>query len=297
MLAAALALLFALAAPQERSSDFWSAIPPADYAVPAGESAAALLAELDGLLASRDSVLRDDLGYGIASQWIYRQRLLTPEELRVLTRTWTGWLGRGMAEPDGDPVLLRSFTALDLSLLAALDLEAPFLDEQGFDALLDATLDYLVSERDLRGWVAGIGWVHATAHTADLLKFLARNAQLDAGDQARLLEAIAQRMATTDSVIFTHGEDDRLAAAVISILGREDFDPDAFSAFLELCLEPARSAPRNNEFDPVRYAAQHNSQALLSAVHERLSLAGELPPHLDEALEALRASLRTARGR
>ena len=36
-------------------------------------------------------------------------------------------------------------------------------------------LAYLAAELDLRGIEPRVGWIHATAHTADLLKFLARN--------------------------------------------------------------------------------------------------------------------------
>jgi hypothetical protein len=63
------AALLASAAP-ERGADFWRSIARAQYAVPAGESAAGLLGEFDELFASRDAALRDGLGYGIAEQWI-----------------------------------------------------------------------------------------------------------------------------------------------------------------------------------------------------------------------------------
>ena len=41
----------------------------------------------------------------------------------------------------------------------------------------------------MRGLEPGIGWIHATAHTADLLKFLARDGRFTVADQRRLLEA------------------------------------------------------------------------------------------------------------
>lgn len=291
MLAALLALACLHGVAPERGADFWRAIARDDYAVPAGESAVGLLGELDELLAARDALLRDQLGYGIAEQWILRRRLLAPQEARTLAAIWTAWLGRGLGEQGTDTVLVRAFTALDLSLLAALDLEAPFLDEPAFAALLDGALDHLANERDLRGWEAGLGWIHATAHSADLLKFLARNPRLDEDGQARLLEGVARRMSVPGAAVFTHDEDERLAEAVVSVLAREDRSSDAFGAFLELCREPlASSGP---EFDPARFAARRNTRNLLRAVHERLLLARELPAQLEgprkDLLEALRA--------
>jgi hypothetical protein len=290
MLAALLALTCLQAAAPARGADFWRSIAQAGYAVPAGESAAGLLAELDELFAARDPKLRDDLGYGIAEQWILRRRLLAPQEARALTATWTAWLGRGLGERGTDTVLVRAFAALDLSLLAALDLEAPFLDEAGFAALLDGALDALANERDLRGWEEGLGWVHATAHSADLLKFLARNPRLDEDGQARLLEGVARRAAATEGYVFAHDEDERLAQAVLSVLAREDLSRDAFTAFLELCREPL-DAP-GGEFDAQRHAARRNTRNLLRAVHERLLFARELPPQLAEPRAALQELLR-----
>lgn len=290
VLAALLALATFQDAAPARGPEFWRAIPRAGYAVPAGESAAGLLGELDELLAARDPELRDDLGYGIAEQWILRRRLLAPQEARALAATWTAWLGRGLGERGTDTVLVRAFAALDLSLLAALDLEAPFLDRPGFDALVDGAVDALAHERDLRGWVPELGWVHATAHTADLLKFIARNPLLDDVGQARLLEGAARRTAATDGYVFAHDEDERLAQAVLSVLAREDLSHDAFAAFLELCREPL-DAPLA-AFDAQRHAARRNTRNLLRAVHERLLLARELPAWLAEPRAALQELLR-----
>ena len=40
---------------------------------------------------------------------------------------------------------------------------------------------YLLDETDRRGYVPGLGWINATAHAADLLKFLVRNPFTDDG--------------------------------------------------------------------------------------------------------------------
>jgi hypothetical protein len=281
----------ALPAQDPRPAEYWRAIVAAGHAVPEGESPYELIVELSVHLGSRDSVLRDDCGYGIPVNWIYQRRLLQPEELRGLVALWTANLERGLGEVDTDSVLLRSFSALDLSLLAAHDNDAPFLDPDEFASLLEAGLAYLGAERDLRGWVEGIGWVHATAHTADLLKFLARSRHLDPAGQRRILDAIAARMASTAGHVYVFGEDERLAAAVLSLLAREDQDPEAFEAFLNQLATTARAHAAADGFDPVRYAALQNSKNLLRALHVRLTAAGPGSPALADAGRAVLGTL------
>ncbi|HEV7671802.1 MAG TPA: DUF2785 domain-containing protein [Thermoanaerobaculia bacterium] len=157
--------------PHDRA--FWRAIKTADFAVPEGSSAAALVEELSDYFSSPNPELRDDLAYSIPAAWIERG-LLDPDAERRLVARWSGQLSAGLSEPGDDRVLLRSYSALGLSLLAERDLAAPFLGAEGHRALLDAALAYLAGERDLRGYDRQKGWYHATAHTADLLKCFAR---------------------------------------------------------------------------------------------------------------------------
>jgi hypothetical protein len=291
VLVAALAVSLLGPLQEPRPKEYWDAIQRAGYAVPEGESAYELLVELSQHLDSRDSQLRDDLAYTIATNWILRNRLLRPDELRGLARLWTQNLSVGVGEVNTDTVLLRSFSALDLALIASLDNEAPFLDADEFAALLDAALAYLAAERDLRGWVEGVGWVHATAHTADLLKFLARSRHLEPAGQKRILTAVAVRMTETQGHVFTFGEDERLAATVVAVLAREDHDPEAFDAFLTQLAEAPRALARAGRYDPALYAGAQNSKNLLRALHVFLAAAARSSPPLFDAGQAVLITL------
>lgn len=99
------------------------------------------------------------------------------------------------------------------------------MGRERFRTLLEDGLTYLHDERDLRGFDEKRGWMHATAHTADLLAALAGNQYFTRKDQAQVLAAIAQRLATADE-IYTHGEQDRLANVAAAIVARRDFDSD-----------------------------------------------------------------------
>jgi len=251
---------------------FWLSIRDHDFSVPEGHRAGDLLLALDPLLASPDPVLRDEIGYTVAARWVYRQRRLTPDELRRLTAHWRTNLGRGLGERGTDSVFLRSFSALDLSVVAALDLEAPFLPPAEFNALLDDALSYFAHERDGRGYDQSKGWMHAVAHTSDLLKFLARSPKLPDGGQRRLLEAVAGKLSATGAV-FVWGEQERIAAVVASIVRRGDFDAEGFGQWLEQFPAAAKALWANGPaIDPSQFAAVRNASDVLLNLHAMLAL-------------------------
>ena len=76
-------LLLESVARESRSHDkeFWLGIISDGYALPKGEQAYDLLLELNLLLDSPDAVLRDEIVYSFPANWIYRQGLLTDEQL------------------------------------------------------------------------------------------------------------------------------------------------------------------------------------------------------------------------
>jgi hypothetical protein len=233
-------LVFALAAaPAQATHDkaFWQSVRDTEYAVPAGESLPALARELSGYLASPDPELRDDIAFNTLARWIYFTKVVPPDLVRSLTSDWMANLATRIGEDGTDSVLRRSFSALMLSIVVARDNEDPYLERAEFERLLDATLRYLQAERDIRGFDAEKGWMHSVAHTADVLKFMGRSRYLLPAEQKRILDAIASKVGTVDEVL-THGEDERLARAVLSIVARPDADLDAFRSFLE-ALGPA----------------------------------------------------------
>jgi hypothetical protein len=291
----ALAIAPARAAENARSRDYWVAIRASDFAVPEGEQAYPLLLEMNELLGSTDPVLRDEVAYSAAARWVYRQRLLSPEQNRELLALWRASLAVGVGERDTDSVLKRSFSALDLSLLAALDNEAPFMTPEDFDGLLRDALDYLDRERDTRGYDEAKGWMHAAGHTADLLKFMARSPRLTVADQRKLLDAVAAKCVTNGSV-FAWGEDERLAQVVRSVVRRADFDNGSFdtwvTAFPKRYEELWAAGPA---IEVPRYVAVQNLKSMLRAAHTALAMDAELTPAAQGARTKLLGTLATMR--
>jgi hypothetical protein len=256
---------------EQRGRAFWTALAK-DCAVPAGESAFGLVGEAVSLLGHPDSFWRDDVGYGVVASCVYRKKVLKPEERRALVARLSANLRRGIGESGTDSVLLRSFSALDLSILAALETADPALDAAGYARLLDDGLAYLKDERDLRGLEPRVGWIHATAHTADLLKFLARDARFKPQDQARLLDAAWSKLTASGAPVFTHAEDERLAAALVSVVRRSDFDPASLDPWLERFVALEKQVWTKMPPESATLDASQNARNLLRSFYVLLSL-------------------------
>src|SRR5688500_18250356 len=102
-----------------RSRAEWAALRDTKFAVPAGKSAFELLREMDALVGSSDPFLRDNVAYEAAARLIYTAAALSAEEQRQILAMWTGNLRGGLGDPAGDAAFKRSFSALNLSVMAA----------------------------------------------------------------------------------------------------------------------------------------------------------------------------------
>ena len=268
MCLAATSLVPAFAASQNHDRDFWRAIAKAKFAVPQGESADSLAPELSALLASPDPELRDELAYSILAVWIHRDRFSTAT-LLLLTDEWRSNLKSGLGESETNSVLKRSFSALCLSEMARRESKSPFMGADRYHKLVDEAIDYLQAERDLRGYDATLHWIHATAHTADLLAALAQSSSLTKEEGSKMLQAIDTRLATAPQV-YTQGEQDRLASAVVSVIGRNDFDASGFEPWLATLQDEDRDVWTATT--PAALARFQNHNYLLQALTVRLSL-------------------------
>ncbi len=287
-------LLLAAAALADAShpAAFWRTLREAQFKLAPGQSAAALATEATQLLGSTDPEMRDGIAYEALVAWVYRDQLLSAAQLQQLQaqleRTATDSLGHS----DDDTLFLRSFSILALSVLAAEDLQKPFLTQEQFASLVDLGVQALTHERDLRGYVVGKGWGHATAHTADLLKFLARNPRLTPAQQQRLVAAVAARLKSA-GVVFAWGEDARLAAALGAIARRTDADPAGFAGWFDE-LRAAHRRLWDGDFDPALYVAERAQLNALAQLSLNLD-ADPAAPGSPAIRELLRSAARELR--
>ena len=288
----ALALGVAQAATDSHGSGYWRSLKQADFKLPPQAAVLPLALEATGLLGSTDPVIRDEIAYEALFAWVYRDERLTSADLNqlevVLARNATYRLGSG----ESDSLFMRSFSILVLSVLAAKDLKAPFLSDTAFNDLVDLGVRSLREERDLRGYVPQKGWGHATAHGADLLKFLARDPRLTREQQSQIVESIASRLQTAGQV-FRWGEDARLAYALAAIAQRPDADSSPFKAWFS-AINQAHAGVWAGTLNPAAYVrerAQLNAISELAADLEADTTAGGTQD-IRAAIRALRSQTR-----
>jgi hypothetical protein len=254
-------MLASAAEPAPHPREFWRQIVKNEYKLPEGESAAALVQELSSYLSSTDPELRDAFGYEITSTWIYRDRAFSPAELRVLLEAWEKNLSKGVGETGTDSVFLRSFSALNLSVIAALDNAQPFLTDEEFARLLDSALRYFLAEKETRGYDAVKGWVHPTAHTADLLKFLARSPRLKREDLARIERALVEKVSSS-SAVYVFGEEERIARVFLSLLRRKDARPGLIDGWMANLAKDHKALWQTPKLDISRFASVQNQKSV-----------------------------------
>ena len=248
----------------------WESIVDSDAEVPPGHTAAELLPSLLDLLGEDDPYLRDEVGYGVLARWVVQDQLLGAADLRYAVERLMPDLRLGLdGTGDDQAAVRRSYSALALAILAFRDVEDHFLGIGEVHALLDAGIAYLLDETDRRGHVPELGWINATSHAADLLKFLVRNQHTVAADHRRVLDALQTLLTRTTGPVFVDDEEDRLVLVVVDVIGRETISDD------ELCdwIDRFGSwlAGQAGSFDPPARAAAVNLKRFVRTLHVALS--------------------------
>lgn len=271
--------------------DFWLAIPSADFAVPRGHSVAELTPELLALLGSPDPELRDEVAYYTLSAWIERGHY-SPDSLRAMAQRMDANLRVGIGERDSDSALLRSFSVLMLAEVLAYDGRLSFLDDAEAHALLDNVLVYLAAEQDLRGYDQRVGWVHATAHTADALAQFAQHRSTAGEHLLRILEGIGAKMKAPTDRIYIDDEDQRMVTAVIAVMRRGVVPLPALAAWADGIAKPAHRDWTAAFLNPRENIARHNARTFLRSLYLRLAIGADRPATADALAARLVGTLK-----
>lgn len=274
---------------------FWQAIRDSDFRVPSGYDVADLTRELMGYLASPDPLLRETFAYSIISYWIERNEY-SSQQLREMTMQLVGNLSVGLQERDGDTVFLRSYSALLLAEIVARDNKHAFLTEAEIKNLTRWTLEFMLAERDLRGFVRRKGWATSVGHSADLLRQLARNRYVDRNDLEEIMSAIAQRVTAPVEHIFVHGEDERLVLVVWAALARQDLTMPFMINWLARLVQVNHLLRPDEPFDPRVHGAVQNTRNFLRSFYFRVALNKQTDEWLNRLRPKVLAAVKAVNG-
>jgi hypothetical protein len=204
-------------------------------------------------------------------------------------------LDKGIGETASDTVFLRAFSVLLLAEIVHNDNRKSLLEEDQVKRILEKGLWYLQSERDPRGHVPVKGWAHTLAHTADLLLVLGRNRNTEEADLLNILTAVSYKMVHSTHHVYIHGEDDRLASAVIEILRRNLIPLEKVEVWARSLTAPGGLDWKGAYIDEEKNRAFQNTRNLLRSIHlhlqldeEQLSRREQLIPIFLDALRNLK---------
>jgi len=259
--------------------EFWVSFANNDYKIPDGFTREELRKALFSYLGDTDPELRDDIAYIVYANFLKRE-IFSKEEVRSHVNELLSNLEIGIGDTESDSVFLRTFSVLFLAEIVHNDNKKPLLDKEQIQAVLSKGLWYLDAEKDPRGFIPIKSWAHALAHTADLMLVLGRNRQTTKADLEQILQGISNKLVNTTNWVFIHGEDERLANAVMAILERVLVSEEFLNDWLKSFTEPENSW-KGAYTDEDQAKAFHNVRNFLRSLWISVHVSDNLPQKTD----------------
>jgi hypothetical protein len=246
--------------------EFWISLAKNDYKVPEEHTLENLTAVLLSYLSSTDPELRDDIAYIVYANWLKREMFSMPAIESHVDQLLAN-LDKGIGETESDTIFLRAFSILLLAEIVHNDNKKPLLSRKQVQQILEKGIWYLGAEKDPRGYIPAKGWAHALAHTADLILVLARNRHIDGGDLWSMLATIAYKIVHSTNHVYIHGEDERLAGAVIEILRRDAISLNQLETWTNSLNSPDGKEWKGAIIEEDRNRAFQNTRNLLRSIY------------------------------
>lgn len=253
------------------SKAYWESVMTTGMRVPVDRSLDESTVELVEMLGHPNPRLREDLAYPLLTTWIGNG--VYDDVLAGLGEGLIPGLFHGLGQDASPSVVRRSYSALLLSEVIGRDSTMHLLDARTVLAWGDRATTWFVRENDQRGWIPELGWAHTMAHGADLLASLARSRHFGPLELTVLLDVIADRVLARTPYVWRHGEDDRLAYAVMTLLHRNALGTKVIEPWLARLGEGVRPPrTRGHLQDEWPSPAASNTSKLLRALHLQLAL-------------------------
>ena len=271
------------------SGSYWEAVRSQGLDVPSDRPLAELTAELTRMLGDADPDIREGIACRTLSTWVARG--VYDDLLAGLGDGMATGLVAGLGESGTDTVFRRSSSALVLGACLARDNERSLVPGDKILEWGDRLATWLLREQDVRGFVPGRGWAHAIAHGADALATLAASPHVAPPELTVVLDVIADRVLARTDTLFTHGEADRLAAATMAVLRRNEVTLSIAEPWVERITRVAVLVHEPQAGDP--YLHGGNAEAFLRSLYLQLALAPAPPAIRADLLLVLVDALRT----
>lgn len=254
----------------------WQQIIDDEYRISEGHDIDQLTDELLSYLDSPDTELRETIAYSVFARWIISHQYYSDQQLMNLLNSLIPKLSQSLGNHDDDTVFGRSYAASILSLLAYQEDRSSFMTQAMIHSLLDEARNYLIGERDHRAYIEGKGWANACSHTAELLKFLARNPVIQPEDAKRILDTVADKVVMQTTYIYQHDEDERLAQVVMTILDLSLLTAYEIIEWLKHFKDWNATHTLQDDYNPIYHATYQNIKNFLRSLYIQMQLADSI---------------------
>jgi hypothetical protein len=180
--------------------------------------------------------------------------------------------------------------------VARTDRIDPWMTPEMRNELVVTAAGYLENISDYRGFSETEGWRHGVAHGSDLVLQLVLNPNINAGQIAVMMNAVAAQVDPAGAVFYIYGEPGRLARAVFYAYTRGEVDEAFWEGWFERVSNPAPLDSWRAAFtSQAGLAKRHNTIEFLLAMHlNASSIEGEQAKQLDALV--MQAITRTLSG-
>lgn len=192
-----------------------------NYLLEKQESYFPLGLEMMDNIGSLDPELRDGLIYTTLFHWITKGRF-TSEQLRHLLNISldSSHLFYKLGDEEDDAVFKRTFSVLIVALIIYEHRKASFLSEEVLYEVKNKLLEYMLKEKDVRGYDEVKGWAHSAAHTADALDELVQCCVFNKSDLLDILNSIKAKVCI-GYYVYVDEESERMVTAVENSFNRK----------------------------------------------------------------------------
>lgn len=270
-------------------TSYWNQVLTQGLEVPEGRSLSEVTTDLTRMLGSTDPEVREGTACPTLATWIARG--VYDDLLAGLGDGMVAGLRVGLGEFGTASVFRRSASVRILRQCIQRDNIQGLVSSGKVLEWGDQITSWYLQERDLRAVVPGQGWAHAVAFGADAIGTLAESTYCSGTALGVLLDVLADRMLMPVTQVFTHGEADHVAGAVLQILRRNVLPLAELEAWVERVAAGAIPTEDSARFeDP--YLRGGNAEALLRSLYLQLSVGPAAPQLRSDLLLVLVEALR-----
>lgn len=236
-----------------------------NYLLEISESYYELALEMMDSIGALDPELRDKLIYTTFYHWIVESRFTTDQLKQLLNISISSsHLFYRLGEEHGDGVFKRTFSVLIVALIIYKHRSDKFLSKQELEEVRHKVVDYMMREEDLRGYVEGKGWAHASAHTADALDELALCDCFSKNNVEEILDSIKAKVCI-GYYVYIDEEDERMVNVVENCIKGKILSDSEILSWLKV-FKIQTPSNRNIEY----YHLKVNIKSFLRSLYFRL---------------------------